>query len=198
MTDGQEETAVVQGEESFWQTTSRYFEKALKHYLPKVNVEPGEVKKVASLGSDTFMEAFSLRRVFRNAEIEGIDRRYTADSTRAIRTGGLIPDDVVLRSANLTVEGSLQPDAYDFLIVRNPDTHRVFNWKLIFRNAFAALKAGGIVFVTGATEEEIDQSAWVLEREKYQILLKERSDNAIPAEKVIGVRDNFVIIARKE
>lgn len=180
---------------NFWEITSDHFERTLRRVFEGTQIDPASVRKVASLGCGTFMEARGLRKFFLGAEIEGIDRDGLSFST--IRSKKIIPADVNLRNGDLTDRALLGNGQYDVLVVRNPDVYRKSNWKQVFSNMAASLKDGGIVVVTGMTDVETEQSRGLMEGVGMSILIDEPNANAIPDEMKVPARDSYLVVGRK-
>jgi hypothetical protein len=92
---------------------------------------------------------------------------------------------------------TLGESRYDLMVVRNPDVHRTYGWEKIFKNSFKALRNNGGVIVTGLTEAEIDNSANLLSVAGFKILSKGENPNAVPADKSIPNRDDYILVAKK-
>lgn len=189
-----EETGMRNGED-LWRVTAVHFEPVLRQALGELDKDPATVGRVASLGYGMFTEVGALDKVFPSAEIEGID---VDEKGTLLRERGKIPARVGLRHQDLVKTETLGEDRYDLLVIRNPDIHRSYGWKRIFKNSFRALKSTGGILVTGHTEREIDESAKLSVEAGFQIVFKGENTNVVPREEHAPFGDVFMLVAKKQ
>lgn len=177
-----------------WRTTSEYFEKALEHYLPLLEIDSEKVSRVASVGCGYFLEAQALKNVFNRAEIVGIDRNREA--LESITRHRVIPGDVEVKVMDLREsEDLISEKLYDIIIVRNPDIRLRDNWLQIFKKCRNNLCSQGILFVTTPTEFESERVREVMRG--FEIKIAEENKRVIPKTAKTAFRDNYVVVAQK-
>lgn len=171
-----------------------HFDWTLRHLINERLIGDNPVE-VISVGCGAFLEAETLRRVFPNARIEGVDNDSLFFGLAKKR--GALPKRVIFRGGDLTERKSFK-GSYDLAIVRNPDIRQEVNWMQIFWNIKEALANRGKVLITCNSEDEQMQIAKMLEFAKLRVIFAERNENAIDAsEKVLSFQDYIVMVAEE-
>lgn len=126
----------------------------LQRFLfPEILLNGDNIQEILSVGCGEASEAKALIRMFRTAKFTGVD--ISRLTIKIARRTGYMGASTRYRARDARRSDALEKESYDLLIMRNPQvTSFGQNWEAIFQNGIAALKPGGIMMVSAASDYE--------------------------------------------
>ena len=177
---------------SIWESVKLHFDAILENNLSLTTIDPLKVERVASIGCGTFFEASSLANSFPNAEVVGIDRE--GGVLRQARKFPTFPKGVIMMELDLSKPDTQLQGKFDVLVLRNPDIHRIDNWRQIMEKCRESMAKEGLIIVSNHTQEENEQTLPLLDGLDIKV---NKANSSWPENSPMKSTDNYVIFAQK-